>query len=430
MGPDIASLTAYRDDLEEQQRSYRAMGEQLQDRLDRSEQDVAALQERLDVLEPQQARLSASLAAAKQLQDEQRALVGQLARLLYRQPSPELQALAQLLEGEDLRAFERRDLVIDVLEAKNVELDETIARVEQLTEDVQAARRAIATTEREIRSATAERDRSSRGVSRVGSALAAIDRDLAAAQEAIDELRRAEEERIREAVAAAAAAEARAAAEAEAGTGTGAPNVPGGPPAGSDPVPQPRAATPSGSGAPARGGDSFSAKLPASVPYRDAFLTYGLRYRVEPALLAAIAYQESGFNAWAGCSRSGAGKGIMQHENASQYCGPAAVPASVEKSARMLADYYNRSGSWTAAIFAYNNGPGLMDEWVRYSADPPRLMDVLARYYNASPWASGPRAGYATWGEWRAAVAYSYAAPTPLPGFRSATEKWLIYRQG
>jgi hypothetical protein len=97
----------------------------------------------------------------------------------------------------------------------------------------------------------------------------------------------------------------------------------------------------------------------------------------------------------------------------------------------MLAGYYNRSGSWTAAVFAYNNGPGLMDEWVAYSGNPSQLLSVLAAYYDRQPYASaGPYRGYSSWGAWRARVAYSYAAPTPLPGFHSATEKWLLYRQG
>jgi hypothetical protein len=411
---DMPSLTAYRDGLTEQRRTYRALGADLQEQLEQATATLTALRERLAVLEERDAQLTVEHATTTELRVAQRELVGGLARLLYQQPSPQLHAVAQLLEGEDLRAFERQDLVTDVLESKAAELAATVARLEQLVRDLTANRGAMAATEQGIRAADAKRVEAATGIGRVDRALAAIDADLGKAQAAIDEIRRAEEERIRAAAAAAAAAAAKAAADARTAA----------------PAPQPRAATPTGGGTPARGSGDFSARLPLSIPYRDTFLTYGLRYRVEPALLAAIAYQESGFDPWAGCSRSGAGKGIMQHEGQSQYCGPHAVAASIEKSAKMLASYYNRSNSWTAAIFAYNNGPGLMDEWIRYSSNRTRLLAVLADYYNASPWASGPTGGYATWGEWRAAVAYSYASPEPLPGFRSATQKWLIYRQG
>ena len=82
-------------------------------------------------------------------------------------------------------------------------------------------------------------------------------------------------------------------------------------------------------------------------------------------------------------------------------------------------------------MFAFNNGPGLMDEWLRYSGDSGKIISVLAEHYDRQPFAShGSTSGYASWGQWRARVAYSYAADQPLPGFRSATKSWLHYRQG
>lgn len=437
---DIASLTDYTDALREQRADYLQRQGELRPLLAALQSRAAELTEAREQLRARIASLESQLAAALIRQSEQEQVVGALARLLYQQPAPEMTALAQLLEGEDLRSFDRQHLVTDVLSAKAAHLEEINAEVAQLRQDLDGARQELQQTQQDLAAATEQRDQAQAQLQRATSALAAIDADRGRAQARIDEIRRAEEARIRAAAAAAAAAakaaEQAAAAQqaaerAAAAKAAAASSPPAGTSSGSSSGATSGSAQPTGGGTAAVGGGDFSARLPSAVPYRDTFLTYGIRYRVEPALLAAIAYQESGFNAWAGCSRSGGGKGLMQHEGQSQFCGPGAVAASVEKSAIMLAGYYNRSRSWTAAIFAYNNGPGLMDEWVRYSGNPDRLRAVLAAHYNASPWASpGPRAGFSTWGEWRAAVAYSYASPQPLPGFRSATQKWLIYRQG
>ena len=198
------------------------------------------------------------------------------------------------------------------------------------------------------------------------------------------------------------------------------------------PLPAPAPALPGDLHDPA----GWSGNLPANTPFRDVFLAVGTRWGVEPALLAAIAAQESNFNPDANCQPGASpyvGKGIMQHEGQAAYCGAAKVYASVEKSAQMISGYKRTSGSWIAAIFAYNNGPGLMDEWMAYRHDPPTLIRVLTDYYNAwyvrngygNP---GPKGGYSTWGEWRAWVAYGYASPSPPDGFRSATQKWFAWR--
>ncbi len=418
---DIASLTEYSAGLTDEHRRYAALRSDLGPRL-------AALQERESALTQRLAELGAlEVMLTRQLTDARSELAvlerqaGALARLLYTQPAPELNALAQLLEGEDLRAFDRQNLVTGVLTSRGAEVARTREEVERLSAQLRTTRGDIASAQRERATVSSDRHQVAAQLAVVEKALTEIDDDAQAARAAIDEIRRAELVAIRAAVEAAAAAD-RADAEAQM------PDTP------SQSQAAPRSeppARPTGGGTAAKSTGDFRAALPQGIPYRDVFLTYGLRYRVEPAVLAAIARQESNFDPWAGCSRAGAGKGIMQHEGQARYCGPQAVAASVEKSARMLAAYYNRGGSWQAAMFAYNNGPGLMDEWVRFGSNPPRLLAVLAQHYNASPWASpGPKHGYPTWGDWRAAVAYSYAATRPLAGMRSAAQTWLIYRQG
>ena len=409
---DIASLTDYTGALAQQRRQYQDWDAQLRRQWGSLQASVAASTEQLRSQRADVVALTGQLQAEQARRQAQQRVVGALARLLYQQPSPELSSVAQLLDGKDLRAFDRQNMVTSVLESKTAELQRMLAEEQRLQDALRSKREQVAQTEQHLAEATSQRDAVAAKQAIVSEALAAVAADSRKAQAVIDEIRRAEAARI-------AAAAAAAAAQEQARAGNAAGSAAGG------------TARPTGGGTPARSSADFSARLPAGIPYRSTFLTYGMRYRVEPALLAAIANQESGFDPWAGCDRTGAGKGIMQHESQSQYCGPAAVSASVERAAIMLAGYYNRSGSWTAAVFAYNNGPGLMDEWVRYSGNRTQLLSVLAAHYDASPWASpGPRAGFSTWGRWRAAVAYSYAAPDPLPGFRSATQTWLIYRQG
>ncbi len=409
MPGDIASLTTYREELIKTRGTYQAWRRVLAPRLAELNERVGELTAQVAALEQQVVDLEARLDVARaQLQAQERK-VGALARLLYQQPSPDMTALAQLIDGEDLRAFDRQDLVTQVLQSQMAELERIRAEVDSLTDALAQTRSDLDSAGEQLEAITADRDRLATKLAVVQGSLAAIGNDLSRAQAKVDAIRAAERARIAAAAAAAKAAEAKAAAIQRTAA----------------------AARPTGGGSPARVSGSFSARLPDGIPYRSVFLTYGLRYNVEPALLAAIAAQESNFNAWAGCDRAGAGKGIMQHESQDAYCGPDAVPASVEKAAIMLAKYYNSSGSWTAAVFAYNNGPGLMDEWVRYSGNRDQLLSVLAAYYDKQPYATpGAKAGYGSWGQWRARVAYSYAAADPLPGFRSATQTWLIYRQG
>ncbi len=406
---DIASLSQYSDGLEELDRQYRSLAGVLRPELRGLGAAVSRLTDHLAALGSERESIEGALAQAQARQAVQERQVGALARLLYQQPSPDLTAVAQMMDGQDLRAFDRQNLVTGVLTSKAAELQRIIAEVERLRQQLDAKLREIQQTKEELSGTTARRDAVAAKQAVVDTALRGVRTDLDRARGEIDAIRRAEAEALRAAAEAAARA---AAAAAQAAKVSG-------------------SARPSGGGTPARSSGEFSTLLPGGIPYRDVFLTYGTKYRVEPALLAAIARQESGFNPWAGCDRVGAGKGIMQLENKPQYCGPDAVAASVETAAKMLASYYNRSGSWTAAVFAYNNGPGLMDQWVRYSEDTSAILSVLAAYYNKQPYAApGPKDGYASWGEWRARVAYSYASAAPLPGFHSATQKWFIYRQG
>ena len=401
----VAAMDSFIAELTLVQERYRGWRDVLQPELDELNAGIAELEGRAQNLQTEINSTTESLGRARAQQAAQEKRVGNLARLLYQQPAPEMAAIEQLMEGENLRAFEGQNLVTSVLTSDLAELQRIVAAVavlEQLLAEKQAE---LAQVSEELAAKVARRDTVAQARRTVEEALQVLAGDIDKAADRSAAIRAAEEEALRRA----AEEAARAAAEVSGGG----------------------ASVPVVGGAPAAPTGGFSAALPADIPYRDVFITYGVQYNVEPALLAAIARQESGFDPWAGCFRTGGGKGIMQHENQSQYCGRDAVPASVAKAAGMLASYYNRSGSWTAAVFAYNNGPGLMDEWVAYSADPATLLGVLAAHYDRQPYASaGPYRGYPSWGAWRARVAYSYAAPVPIPGFHSATEKWLLYRQG
>jgi cell wall-associated NlpC family hydrolase len=107
----------------------------------------------------------------------------------------------------------------------------------------------------------------------------------------------------------------------------------------------------------------------AGVPYADLFTRAGSRHGVDPALLAAVAQQESGFDARA-VSPAGA-QGLMQFMPATaQGLGVDALdPASaVEGAARYLSRLTDQFGSTELALAAYNAGPGTVR---RYGGVPP-----------------------------------------------------------
>ena len=107
----------------------------------------------------------------------------------------------------------------------------------------------------------------------------------------------------------------------------------------------------------------------AGVPYADLFTQAGNRYGVSPALLAAVAKTESGFNSSA-VSAAGA-RGLMQFMPATakglgvDTSDPA---SSIDGAARYLSSLTKQFGSTELALAAYNAGPGTVQ---RHGGIPP-----------------------------------------------------------
>ncbi len=129
------------------------------------------------------------------------------------------------------------------------------------------------------------------------------------------------------------------------------------------------AAAPAGATATGRLGLGATADLPAAVPYRDLFVAAGQRHGIDPALLAAVAKVESGFNP-AAVSRAGA-RGLMQFMPATAKgmgIDPMDPTQAVDGAARYLSTQLNRFGSLDLALAAYNAGPGAVQ---RHGGVPP-----------------------------------------------------------
>jgi hypothetical protein len=97
----------------------------------------------------------------------------------------------------------------------------------------------------------------------------------------------------------------------------------------------------------------------AGVPYADLFAQAGSRHGVSPALLAAVAKTESGFDSTA-VSPAGA-RGLMQFMPATAAglgVDPDDPASAVDGAARYLKDLTARFGSTELALAAYNAGPG------------------------------------------------------------------------
>jgi soluble lytic murein transglycosylase-like protein len=107
----------------------------------------------------------------------------------------------------------------------------------------------------------------------------------------------------------------------------------------------------------------------AGVPYADLFTRAGNRYGIDPSILAAMASQESGFNAGA-VSAAGA-QGLMQFmPGTAQGLGvnPLDPASAVDGAARYLSSLKQQFGSTDLALAAYNAGPGTVS---RYGGIPP-----------------------------------------------------------
>ncbi|WP_448614129.1 transglycosylase SLT domain-containing protein [Modestobacter sp. URMC 112] len=107
----------------------------------------------------------------------------------------------------------------------------------------------------------------------------------------------------------------------------------------------------------------------AGIPYADLFAQAGSRHGVSPALLAAVAKTESGFDSTA-VSPAGA-RGLMQFmpATAAGLGVDATDPASaIDGAARYLKDLTARFGSTELALAAYNAGPGTVQ---RHGGIPP-----------------------------------------------------------
>jgi soluble lytic murein transglycosylase-like protein len=107
----------------------------------------------------------------------------------------------------------------------------------------------------------------------------------------------------------------------------------------------------------------------AGVPYADLFARAGNRHGVDPALLAAVASQESGFDS--GAVSSAGAQGLMQFMPATARglgVNPLDPTSAVNGAAKYLSDLTQQFGSTSLALAAYNAGPGTVS---RYGGVPP-----------------------------------------------------------
>ena len=105
------------------------------------------------------------------------------------------------------------------------------------------------------------------------------------------------------------------------------------------------------------------------VPYADLFSRAGSRYGIDPALLAAVASQESGFDSRA-VSPAGA-QGLMQFMPATARglgVDPLDPASAVNGAAKYLDQLIAQFGSTELGLAAYNAGPGNVS---RYGGIPP-----------------------------------------------------------
>jgi len=117
------------------------------------------------------------------------------------------------------------------------------------------------------------------------------------------------------------------------------------------------------------GTSTVSGSALAGVPYADLFTRAGARYGVDASLLAAVASQESSFNASA-VSSAGA-QGLMQFMPATaKGLGVDSLDptSAIDGAARYLSSLTKQFGSTELALAAYNAGPGTVS---RHGGVPP-----------------------------------------------------------
>jgi cell wall-associated NlpC family hydrolase len=117
------------------------------------------------------------------------------------------------------------------------------------------------------------------------------------------------------------------------------------------------------------GATGGTSSVGAGTPYASLFTQASARYGVPASLLAAVAHQESGFNASA-VSRAGA-RGLMQLMPATARglgVDPMNPTQAVDGAARMLKSLISEFGRVDFALAAYNAGPGAVH---RYHGIPP-----------------------------------------------------------
>ena len=117
-------------------------------------------------------------------------------------------------------------------------------------------------------------------------------------------------------------------------------------------------------------GHAAGGSLPAGTPFAGLFESAGSRHGVDPALLAAVAKQESAFNPQA-VSPAGA-QGLMQLMPATAaglgVRNSFDPTQAVDGAARLLRDLIQDFGRVDLALAAYNAGPGAVH---RYGGIPP-----------------------------------------------------------
>lgn len=130
---------------------------------------------------------------------------------------------------------------------------------------------------------------------------------------------------------------------------------------------------------------NYTGSVPAGADrYRATFEAAGARYGVDPDLLAAVAWTESGFQADA-VSHAGA-IGLMQiMPGTAEGLGvdPRDPVQAIDGAARYLRQQMDRFGDTRLALAAYNAGPGAVE---KYGGVPPYdetvayVGKVLGRY--------------------------------------------------